>query len=314
MLRVDAKSRGVLLSRYITYSTFAKLDDNDPENKKIAYEKRGYHVEWANVRNDLKYLFRNPRFVVPRIAYSLAAFWFILQGKHQEAMMLAFSGIAFDATSSGVTTGAQTVISFTHTTSGVERCLVSGIEIINSTAVNGWQYAATNIVEDTTDTSDMNLKMGHLIAPTSGANTLSHTKITPAEAGHGMFGISFTGAHQTTQPDQASPTPTTATNTTPSISVTTTTNNSFVVDNLLSRAATLTVGTGQTQIANQTIDSATSRRQGGSYEQKVTAGAITMDWTLSASVLWVMQAVTIRESGTVVSTGSPRRMMTGVGL
>lgn len=296
MLRIDAKSTGRQITRYVTYHTFVKLDDNDPENKKIAYEKRGYHVEWANVKNDLKYLFKNPIRFAPQVAYSLAALWFIFQGKHQEAMTLAFGGIAFDATSAAVTTGSQTAVSVSHTCTGDERCLVSGIEIINATVA--WTYAGTAIVEDTTDASDMVFKMGHLIAPATGANTLTHT-IAVGEAGHGIFGISFTGAHQTTQPDQASPTPTTGTSTTPSISVTTTTNNSFVVDNLLSRAATLTVDASQTQIANQTIDSGTSRRQGGSYEQKVTAGVITMDWTLSASVLWVMQAVTIRESGTV---------------
>lgn len=307
-IRIDAKSTGRQLSRYITYSTFVKLDDNDPENKKIAYEKKGYHVEWANVKNDLKYLIKNPIRFAPQVAYSLAAFWFIFQGKHQEAMTLAFSGIAFDATSAAVTSGAQTAVSVSHTCTGSERCLVSGIEIINATVA--WTYAGTAIVEDTTSTNDMNEKMGHLIAPASGANTLTHT-IAVGEAGHGIFGISFTGAHQTTQPDQASPTPATGTSTAPSISVTTTTDNSIVVDNLIVRTTTLTVDVSQTQIANQAIDSATARKQGGSYEQKVSAGAMTMSWSLADSKLWTLQAVTIRESGTVVA-GTNHWLLTGV--
>lgn len=314
MLRVDAKSTGISINRYITYHTFVKLDDDDPENKKIAYERKGYHIEWKNVKNDLKCFLKNPRYFAPkliyRVAYSLAVFWFIIQGRHQEAIAFAFAGpIAVDATTATATTGAQTSISISHTTSGADRVIVSGIEIVNSTST--WTYAGTAIVEDTTDASDMNHKMGHLIAPTSGANTLEHVKIAGAEAGHGIFGISFTGADQTTQPDSTSPTPTTATNTTPSIAITTTTDNAYVVDNLLSRAATLTVDASQTQIANQTIDSGTSRRQGGSYEQKVTAGSITMSWSLSASVLWVMLCVAVRPAA-AAGGGNPNLLMLGV--
>ena len=135
-LRVDAKSTGRQLNRYITYSTFVKLDDNDPKNKRVAYERKGYHVEWANVKSDFQFAFRNPFYVVPRVAYSLAAFWFIFQGKHEEARALAFSiggSLAVDATSAAVTSGAQTVVSVSHTCTGANRVLVSGVEIINST-------------------------------------------------------------------------------------------------------------------------------------------------------------------------------------
>lgn len=113
--------------------------------------------------------------------------------------------IAFATASSGAATGfsaGPTVVSYSHTCTGVNRLLVVWVAIFQDVAGTGAvsaitynSVALTNAVPSTRSTA-MAGEMWYLVAPASGTNTLSVT-VTGANDGIRVASISFINAAQT---------------------------------------------------------------------------------------------------------------------
>lgn len=197
--------------------------------------------------------------------------------------------VSFDAASSSSGSGV-TSLSWSHTCTGADRGLIVGVGNYPLRAIAVTYSAVATTSEGAR--SDPNADPGEveqfsLIAPATGANTVSVTWTGSAATDIVGGAVSVTGADQT---DLARPQVTAAnTGVTPSVAVTSAVDE-FVVDVVENFGQTLTVGAGQTQRWNLApsafITSAGSTEPG--------AASVTMSWTNGVSTDWAIAALSIK--------------------
>jgi len=196
------------------------------------------------------------------------------------------AGLAIDDDSSAYASGGGTSLTWSHTVSGSDRVLFVGCanRAAQPTGVTYNGDAMTSVFTD--DRVGTYFVSGWvLINPDTGTHDIvvSYSGSTEERGG---YGLSFTGAHQTT----AVGTPTTGDNygTTSTIDVSAATGD-IVVDILFHGAADEpSIGASQTQIHTAT---GASRYQKGSYESG--ASTTTMSWTHETSH-WAQGGVAIK--------------------
>src|SRR3990167_2653656 len=243
---------GGLFAKY----EFTKFDDKDPDNKKVAYIKKGYKFQWENLREN--YIrWAKKLGISPEFAYQMGA-------------------IAVDTTSSAAAS-TTTTKTLSHTCTGDNLVLV-GIGFDprgDGPATNGFTYNSI-VMSAGIATSDTQYQpvMYYLVAPDTGANTLSYTG--NASDVKGLCAISFTGAKQSAQPDATIHYSATGASS-PSNALTTVADNSFVMDAIGVGAAAPAVTGEHTEFYD--VDNGSGTRFACQYVQKVTAGAQTMGWT-----------------------------------
>jgi hypothetical protein len=311
MLRVSAQSEAKLLNRYITHTTVVKFDDSIPDHKwdnnrpVIKSKKNRYHVEWDNVKEDAKGIIQNPFEFAPQIAYSLAAFWFILLGQHENARLMAFGGaIAFGSKNSpDVTpvTGATAVISATIDCTGSNGVLI-GVAVEAGNGVSSFTYAgaALTVGVSTNGTNDYGGHLYYKIAPATGSNTLTYTNAANFGVNYAyLVGIFFTGADQATQLDGTNTGTSASGVTSGSVVVTTGSNNSIVVGLLATNGGSgATITAGQTQVygGNGNNFYPSTQSCNVQYHQNVTAGADTLTWSWSGAGVYDSWGIAVKEA------------------
>ena len=219
--------------------------------------------------------------------------------------------IAFDAASSctPVSTAANSV-TWSHTTSGADRILIVGVSIRNdlSQTVSGVTYAGTPLtpvpggVQD--NGTSVRVELWRLVAPALGANNVVVTLSGGATAKMACGAVSLTGVGQANPIDATNSA--IGTSATPSVTVTTVADNAWVVDAIAFRSTgnalpTGTAGSGQTQRWSGYTESGgilvNIRGMGSTEGPKSPAGAVVMDWALSASADWAAVGVAPKPGG-----------------
>ena len=257
---------------WITYSVFKKFDDDDPDNQKIKYVKKEYHIEWANVKryfSGAKELAKRLG-INPKLAYQIGA-------------------IAVDSNNSNSTPATTgTVTSYSHTCTGSNLYLIMAYNFnwgIN--AGDARTYAGTNMTNRVNSTTNLsNAIICDLVNPATGANTLSLTigsanTWATTTKGH-QSGISFTGAAQSGQPDATGTS--TGSSTGSTLSITTVADNCMIVDTIGVADVAPTVDAAQTQAYQAAgIAVGADHRMSVSYKLVTAACAKTMAWTWSGT-------------------------------
>ena len=172
--------------------------------------------------------------------------------------------------------GDTDVLTVSHTVAGSDTVLlVFAYGRSSSVTFSGCTYNGVSMVEEYDATQQgLRFAMYSLIAPAAGANDVVLTGSFLTELS--LHVVSLTGADQTDAVEAVA----NANGTTdPSVAITTITNNAWAVDGAISEDGNAkTVGAGQTEL-DTTVDGGGSWDTANSYEQKVTAGSVTMDWT-----------------------------------
>ena len=183
---------------------------------------------------------------------------------------------------------------------------VGYIDATSASQITGITYdgvAMTFAVRGFEDGQNRHTEVWYLASPSSGSDDVVIT-YTGTVTGSVSGAITFTGA------DTSDPLDGTgigdAESTTISSTVTTSRDNTIVMDAVqMIHDQTITVDVSQDERWNRTPGS--SLRGGGSTEQKVTAGATVMSWTISASRRWASASMGIAEAPEV--TFVPKVMM-----
>lgn len=214
--------------------------------------------------------------------------------------------IALDTSNQGVATGFSVgprTVTYSHTCTGSQLILVvwvalwqdvAGTGTVTAITYNG--VALTQAIPSTTSTS-MAGEMWYLIAPTTGANTLSVT-VTGATDGIRVASGSFTGV------DQTSPLGVTSTSTgasgNPAVSITTATANSVAIAGLCRFANIAITATTFTNLQRANANSVTMVLD---YNLNTTATTYTATETGATANDWIMGAAEFKPFLTVASTG-----------
>lgn len=194
--------------------------------------------------------------------------------------------IALDATSSISAPGGSSS-SFSHTCSGSNRILIVGVSIAqtgNTVSVTGITYngvALTKIDREATLTSRAT-ELWYLIAPATGAHSISVTLSGTPDAFFNVGAASYTGTNQGLQPSSSGKTGFTSSVTTITQSVTTTADNSWLVGVGCDGATPNPVVQ-----AGTTFRLSVNNRTGNGYElffldsnaAKTPAGSFALGWT-----------------------------------
>jgi len=188
-------------------------------------------------------------------------------------------------------------LSYAHTCSGSNGLLVVGVTLkyashITSTSATYNSVSMTKSVSRGNTTSQGN---GTIIFTLKNPSTGSNTVAISTNAGEyiGSGAISLKGVDQTTPVEVTASDRNSSQNVTPTVSITTQSSNSLVIDCVAYTSPTITTGSGQTDRWKQ--DSC-SYYGAGSSESKETAGAVTMDWTISNSNWWAISAIAVKEA------------------
>lgn len=205
--------------------------------------------------------------------------------------------IAFDAVSN-LNGAPSSSLSWSHTCTGADRILIVGIAQRNGRSVTAITYngVAMTLIGTSGDTFTT-ISMYYLLAPATGANTISITFSSSDSDNNGMA-VSYTGVHQTTplgtfvsasNPGSGS--------TTPSVTASSA-SGELVVDTVSvqsSATQSITVGSGQTQ-RNNVIGGATSSEVVGGMSEEAGAASVVMSWTAASSARWNIGAVPLKPS------------------
>ena len=203
--------------------------------------------------------------------------------------------LAVDAVST-INNSAAGPSTTTHTCAGSDRLLVVCLAFYHSSAfVSALTYNGVALTFfDAFSDFQYNSQIWYLVAPATGANTLSIT-FSGSVFGMGLTAISFTGADQSTP--LSAFTSASGTSTTPSIAVSSAADQ-IVVDSLcITHSGTLAVGASQTERANF-ISNSGAIKHGASTEPG--AASTTMDWSNSSSQGWVLSGAAV-----MPASGSP---------
>lgn len=292
-IRVDASAGGYLVNRWLAYTWQRKYNNHGTieENSEILWEKRGYRIQWTNIKRDLKAFFKNPFGYAPTVAYSLLAIPLIFFD-HDKAVNFAFFGsIAFDAAAQTSHSGEPTTITWEHTIgSNDDRLIninVSGLSTPNEPQWDG--NSTTNII------SVSAMHNNYYLAPASGAADCT------CDGGNIKVGgsISFDGVHQT-DPIGAS-----TSNGTPSspqdVSLTTEDDNSFRVDCIEGHNGDSTNPSASLDSGDERHNDIVSQNQFrcmlfGYTNFQATAGSDTHQWTYDIDASDDLSAFEIKEA------------------
>lgn len=306
-LRVDASVKGSFIKgKYLAVSQFIKFDDDDPKNKKIAYTKYGYKIQWDNIKRDFKRL-KLPSFAWG-MAYNLAIVTLIVLFHNKASVYhLAVTGaLAFDNAGStndhDATSGSDTTLTLSFTMSSSANGLLTSNatlrdDSVTHLSVSGVTYAGTsmNSITSNTGTSAKAYLFG-LIAPATGANNLVMTyhDTTAGDDAYQVFGaVSFTGADQATGWHNAANA--SGTSTTPSVTITSAAGE-IVVDGMGNVSATQNGSTaGQTQRWQDSAsigDLGVNFRWNGGQQTAAGSASVVMSWTITSNP-WAICGVSI---------------------
>jgi hypothetical protein len=210
---------------------------------------------------------------------------------------------ALDTSAQGVATGfavGPRTVTYSHTCTGSNLILVVWVAIWQDTAGTGSVTAITyngvsltNAIPSNRSTS-MASEMWYLIAPATGANTLSVT-VTGATDGIRVASASFTGVLQVSPLGVTATNPSTAGN--PAISITSGTANSVLVAGLCRFGNTAITATTWNNLQRANANSVTMVMD---YLITTTAGSQTATETGSAAQDWIMMAAEFKPA-----TGGP---------
>ena len=217
--------------------------------------------------------------------------------------------VAFDAAASTSAASASS-LSWTHTASGSNRLVIVGATWGDFVTITSVTYGGTPMnFLGTQAQSDQNIAMYRLVAPPTGAQTVSVNFSGPSRSIAGS--VSFTNVDQTT------PTGTFASavgfSTTPSVTVASAAGE-MVIDTLDydTGGTTVTPGAGQTQRWNlkPNINGAGSTEAG--------AASVTMNWTATGGAdNWAIGAVSVKGGpgtfATACNPGPTTQTLTGMG-
>lgn len=183
--------------------------------------------------------------------------------------------IASDATSTPAVGNSLANLTVTHTITGSNTILFGSTWDESGLASDATTGTYNSVLMTSAATSFQSGEYGttalYLVAPTSGANTLSITR-TATGSGYDIAGISYSGAKQTGQPDATSSTRDTATTT-----VTTVANNCWVAIFIASNAFPITASSGFTVRINLVPSTGQSGRGiVGDAGPKTPAGSVSM--------------------------------------
>ena len=310
-VQIDATTNAHLLNRYLAYSTFTKYHDGKP-----SWRRSFYTFQWRNVVIDSKELFRQPQIVLPRFAYSMAAFAFILFGDHESAKIMAFGGVvAFDVSSTnGLTSAGQTTMSTTHTAAGSDRWVTVGLAQRPETASSiTCTYNAVSMTQAGTISGVSRITRAtlfQLIAPSTTAGVSVTASWTGGINWVHMGTISYTGANAvgTAVTDSAS---------TSTASVVVTSATGDMVTDCVSTdgqnpSAKLTVGAGQTE---RTVYLDAGVDFSGQTSTEAGAASVTMSYSMPSNAAgWSMIGMNIVAGAQPPDvTVTRRRMLMGVG-
>jgi uncharacterized repeat protein (TIGR01451 family) len=227
-------------------------------------------------------------------------------------------GIAFDAASNS-NTGTVTAASLTwaHTigAAGVNRILIVGVSIRNSSSqtVSNVTYNGTNLtlVGQSTNSTNARVEIWRLIAPATGAHNVVVTLSAAARFVGGA--ASFTGVSQTASLALGAFFPATGNTPTPTVNVTSVLQGQLVIDtianaNLATATAAPCVGAGQTQRWTDRTTNGTAGNNtpgAGSTEPGPAAGGtVAMTWRLegcsgATNRQWAIGAVALKQGAVI---------------
>lgn len=238
--------------------------------------------------------------------------WFIISAREFAKVLdivpkFAFQigAIALDATSDATpVTGATTVVSVNHTCTGSNRVLVAGsfdpginptnAPTYNSVAMTQGIFPNPNNAYGTT--------LSYQVAPSTGTNSLTYTASSNYSVNNGwIFGISFSGASQSGQPDATGQT-TTASAASLAVNITTIADNSYIIDAIAVDpiVTSITPNGAQTTIGNH--NATTTVAFAGSYKQLASHGATTMSWSWTGNTAADLSTLSISPAAAVTNS------------
>ena len=188
--------------------------------------------------------------------------------------------ITVDATSTSTAQSGFDNFSWSHTCASDASLLVISVATRDGGGnydVSGVTYGGVSCTKAIdVESGGINAEIWYLVNPASGANNIV---VTAGSTDYGAGGaVSLKGTKRSSSVLNATNTHTAGTGD-PTVNVTTTKNGCYVVDCVYSDLnSNLTVGSGQTQIFQVSLQ-AGSDRGCGSYEYAATAGAVTMSWS-----------------------------------
>jgi hypothetical protein len=212
--------------------------------------------------------------------------------------------IAFDNVGSGANIAGNSTWNWSHTCAGSNLILVVGIGIVDTNGtpalVSTITYGAQNFVKIRRDANgNANFsELWYLIAPLTGANTITvQLSAVPAQSAGGGS-ISLTGVAQSNPIDAQNTA--NGVGTSASGTVTTVTNNAWIIDVVNDNANDMATATaGGSQLKRYAIsESGASRSTFGSTRGAVTpTGATTMTWTGITAGQWGQSLVAVKPVG-----------------
>lgn len=229
-------------------------------------------------------------------------------------------------TTSSSTSGASQVpaLTWSHVSSGLNRLLVVQVSTEAAATVSGITYNGVALTQAVTNTNGtLKSEQWYLIAPPVGTYNII-VSVTPNA-------YITAGAETLNTVDQSSPIGVTQTATgtslTPSLVLATGTDNSLVIDSLVTGTLPIvyTAGAGQTE--NWHITATPNTRQGASSIEP--AGTqpdnVTMSWAITQNVAWALNAIevkgiagpsgiTVEDEGTPLTTTAQTLNFVGAGV
>lgn len=287
---VQSSGSAKLLNRYLSYATHKIFT----EENILAKEWSQYEVQWQNIRDDLKSLFINPIQTLPKVAMSLAAFWFIVRGNHNAAFHMAFMGAITAGTKGG--TGNATSISVTTLSTTTKTIGLAGAHGttngITGMSLNG--SALTQVIKNgPNDTAAIYFK------DNPGALTSVTLSGTYSGGNPDSYCIGYLNL-EGTENGTADVTSTTSGNSnTASLTLTPSVNNCILICCGYSEAP-FTQGSGETNIFAVT-GAQSFENCAASYVIQTTAAAQNMDFALGFGTRWNLVGAIFRVSGSSAS-------------
>lgn len=227
------------------------------------------------------------------------------------------NSVAFDAATEGYEAGGDGVLSVSHTASGTNRAVFIGSGIYSVDSVTGTtsiSYGGASATElwDASVAGSYGNAGYALVAPATGAQTVTATAADATPEEQGISVISMTGVHQATPTGTA--VTATGTSAAPSVTVSAPAADSLVVDNLITEAMPRdTVGANQTE---RTSPGGTDFLFQYGSTQLGSSGGV-MSWTLVTTSGWRIGAVEFKAAGAGGSNNGAAvrhyRRMTGIG-
>ena len=203
---------------------------------------------------------------------------------------------------SGTSVSSFTLASWTPAANDLVVIWIAVRQTVSVSSISGNGITFANVAgatrQGTKNQERIECWRGQVASPTSGQITVTMSssavavvavavRIANALVGNnGADAIEASAAADTGATDTASP----------SVNITTLTNNALVLAGVSHRNRAFSVGTGETQVSlNNTIGTGGDEtRCSVEYQNKATAGSVTMDGTLAAAIDWSIGAISIK--------------------